>query len=370
MLVICDRCHHQDVFDPHQFRCACGGAWEPRELESYLPNLTDPNVNSVWCYQKIMGLSEVEKPLSLGAGQTPLISLPWDTEGTEISFKLEYVSPTGSFKDRGTEVEANFLAAVGIRDVVEDSSGNAGASLAAYAARTGLHASIYAPDSASPAKLAQIEVYGADLRRIPGPRAEATRAALQAVAEGAVYASHAYNPAYLLGQQTFAWECWEQLGGNTPDAVVIPVGQGGLLMGAWLGFQSLLKTGLIKHIPHLFAAQPELLAPIARAFNAGADEIEEIKPDGKSLAEGLAIVKPVRGHRILQALRESGGAGLTVSEDEIRAAYHALARHGLFAEPSSAAAAAALPQVRQIVGEKARIIVALTGSGLKSPLEN
>lgn len=368
MLVICDRCHHQDVFDPHQFRCKCGGAWEPWEVEPYNPGLVDPNVNSVWCYQDLMGLAEVEAPLSLGAGQTPLISMPWD--GTEVSFKLEYISPTGSFKDRGTEVEANFLAAVGIRDVVEDSSGNAGASLAAYAARTGLRAAIYAPESASPAKLAQIEVYGADLRRIPGPRAEATRAALRAVAEGAVYASHAYNPAYLLGQQTFAWECWEQLGGYAPDALVIPVGQGGLLLGAWLGFRRLLGVGLIKRMPRLFAAQPQLLAPIARAFNAGAQEIEEITPDGRSLAEGLAIVKPVRGHRILQALRESGGAGLTVNEAEIRAAYYDLARRGLFAEPSSATAAAALPQVRQLVGEKATIVVALTGSGLKSPLEN
>jgi threonine synthase len=370
MLVICDRCHHEEDFDPHRFRCECGGAWEPWEFEPYMPNMTDPNVNSVWCYQEIMGLYEVDKPLSLGAGQTPLVSMPWDKDAEEVFFKLEYISPTGSFKDRGTEVEANYLAAVGIRDVVEDSSGNAGASLAAYAARTGLHAAIFAPDSASPAKLSQIEVYGADLRRIPGPRAEATRAALQAVAEGAVYASHAYNPAYLLGQKTFAWECWEQLGGHAPDALIIPVGQGGLLLGAWLGFRSMLKTGLIKQMPRLFAAQPELLAPIARAFNAGAEVVQEITPDGKSLAEGLAIVKPVRGHRILQALRESGGAGLTVSEDQIRKAYHDLAHHGLFAEPSSATAAAALPQVRQLVGEKATIVVALTGSGLKSPLEN
>jgi threonine synthase len=368
MHVICDRCHHEDEFDPRQYRCACGGAWEPWEVEPYNPSLTDPNENSVWCYREVMGLHEVENPLSLGAGLTPLISMSWD--GAEVSFKLEYISPTGSFKDRGTEVEANYLAAVGIRDVVEDSSGNAGASLAAYAARIGLRAAIYAPDSASPAKLSQIEVYGADLRRVPGPRAEATRAALQTVAEGAVYASHAYNPAYLLGQQTFAWECWEQLGGAAPDALVIPVGQGGLLLGAWLGFRRLLGVGLIKRMPRLFAAQPEMLAPIAQAFNAGADEIEEITPDGRSLAEGLAIVKPVRGHRILQALRESGGAGLTVSEEQIRAAYHDLARRGLFAEPSSATAAAALSQVRQLVGEKAKIVVALTGSGLKSPLEN
>jgi threonine synthase len=369
MLVICDRCHHEDAFDPHQFRCKCGGAWEPLEMGPLMIPSLDDAFTSVWRYRELMEIHEVQTVLSLGVGNSPLVTLPWG-ETNEVSFKLEYISPTGSFKDRGTEVEANYLAAMGIRDVVEDSSGNAGASLAAYAARTGLHAAIYAPDSASPAKLAQIDVYGADLRRIPGPRAEATRAALQAVEAGAVYASHAYSPAYLLGQETFAWECWEQLGGNAPDAVVIPVGQGGLLMGAYLGFRRMLKTLIIKRMPRLYAVQPERLAPIATAFRAGADEVDELIPGEKSLAEGLAIVKPVRGHRILQALRESDGAGLTVSEEEIRAAYHDLARHGLFAEPSSATAAAALPQVRKLLGEKARIIVALTGSGLKSPLEN
>jgi threonine synthase len=368
MQIICDRCHQTGEFDPYIFRCACGGAWEPVESLLFDPASIDPAYSSVWRYRDPMGLAEIREPLSLGAGWTPLVDVPWGDMHT--SFKLEYMAPSGSFKDRGTEVEANFLAAMGIRDVVEDSSGNAGASLAAYAARTGLHAAIYAPDSASPAKLAQIEVYGAELRRIPGPRSEATRAVLQAVEAGAVYASHAYNPAYLLGQQTFAWELWEQLGGDAPDVLVIPVGQGGLLLGAWLGFRRLLQAGLIARLPRLYAAQPEILAPIVHAFNAGAEEIEEITPTGKSLAEGLAIVKPVRGRRILQALHESGGAGLTVSEAQIGAAYYQLAENGLFAEPSSAAAAAALPQVRQLAGKNAKIIVALTGSGLKSPLEN
>ena len=368
MHIICDRCHQTGDFDPHIFRCACGGAWEPLESPLFDPARIDPGVSSVWRYRALLGLDEIREPLSLGAGWTPLVEAPW--QGGPAAFKMEYMAPSGSFKDRGTEVETNYLRAVGVRDVVEDSSGNAGASLAAYAARTGLRAAIYAPDSASPAKLSQIEVYGADLRRVPGLRAEATRAALRAVAEGAVYASHAYNPAYLQGQQTFAWELWEQLGGQAPDALVIPVGQGGLLLGAWLGFRRLLQAGLIARLPRLYAAQPELLAPIARAFNAGADEIDEIIPVGKSLAEGLAIVKPVRGRRILQALRESGGAGLSVSEADIRKAYYDLARRGLFAEPSSATAAAALPQVRQLAGENARIVVALTGSGLKSPLEN
>ncbi len=323
----------------------------------------------MWRYRKLLALPEISHPLSLGAGWTPVMETEW--QGHTLAFKLEYLAPSGSFKDRGTEVEANYLKAVGVREVVEDSSGNAGASLAAYAARTGLHAAIYAPESASPAKLAQITVYGAQLRLIPGPRSACTQAVLKAVAEGGVvYASHAYNPVYLLGQQTFAWEIWEHFEREVPEAIVIPVGQGGLLLGAWLGFKRLLRAGLINRIPRLFAVQPELLAPIPAAFNAGDEEVAEAKPREKSLAEGLAIVKPVRGRRILQALRESGGGALTVSETEIKEAHHQLAHIGLYAEPTSATAAAALRQVQGILGENARIVVALTGSGLKSPLES
>ena len=364
MQVVCDQCRQSAEFQPSQFRCACGGAWEPEEKDDFDPGWMDKDANSVWRYKRLLGIQEVEKPLSLGAGWTPLVDVDWD--GGETRFKLEYIAPTGSFKDRGVEVEVNYLKAVGVEHVVEDSSGNAGASMAAYAACTNLKASIYAPDRSSPAKLAQIQVYGAELRKIPGPRIEATRAVLKAVEDGAVYASHAYNPVYLLGQQTVAWEIWEQLGRKAPDAVVIPVGQGGLFLGAWLGFSRLLRAGLIAKLPRLYAAQPEILAPIAESFKNGDEDVKEITPTAKSLAEGLAIVKPVRGRRILQALRESGGAGLTVSEDEIRSAYHRLARNGLFAEPSSAVAAAAIAQVREKLGSNALIVAALTGSGLKS----
>jgi len=365
MKVFCTECGKNTIFDAHQFCCECGGPWEPEENGSFDRSLIDISKPGLWRYQDIFSLDTIKQPFTLGAGWTPLVNA--DLEGRNTFFKLEFMAPTGSFKDRGTEVEINFLKADGIHDVVEDSSGNAGASMAAYAARAGLKASIYAPQSASPAKLAQIAFFGADLHKIPGPRSETTKAAIEAVAQGAVYASHAYNPVYLLGQQSFAWEVWEQFGTDVPDAVVIPTGQGGLLMGAWLGFRRLMQAGLIKALPKLFAVQPDLLSPIHSAWIAGLNEIPEITPKGVSQAEGLAIVRPVRGRRILQALRESSGGALTVSEDEISAAWHTLGNVGLFAEPTSAAAAAALPQVYNKVGKNAKVLVALTGSGLKSP---
>lgn len=366
MRVICYDCQEEKEFDPLVYRCACGSAWEPVEIGDFSPDSIQKDFSSVWRYKGIFGFEALESMVSLGAGWTPLLSSEW--EGSDAFFKLEYISPTGSFKDRGTEVEMSYLKAVGVKHVVEDSSGNAGAAVAAYAARAGIPVDIYAPDSASPAKLSQIQIYGAALYKIPGPRIEATNAVLKAVAGGTVYASHAYNPVYLLGQQSVAWEIWEQTGGKLPDAVVIPVGQCGLLMGAWLGFRRLLLAGVIEKLPRLYAAQPERLAPIYHAFTNGLDDIPGTHSTQSSIAKGLAIVKPVRGKRILQALRESRGGAVIVSEDQIRQAYHKLAKRGLFAEPSSAVAAAAIGAVRQELGNSAVILAVLTGSGLKTPV--
>jgi threonine synthase len=171
---------------------------------------------------------------------------------------------------------------------------------------------------------------------------------------------------YLLGQQTAAWEIWEQTGGDLPDVVVIPVGQCGLLMGMWLGFRRLQRAGLIEKLPRLFAAQPEWLAPIHSAFTNHLEDIPEAIPKKTSIAEGLAVVKPVRSKRILQALRESEGGTVVVSEDQIRTAYRNLAKRGFFTEPTSAVAAAAISGVREIIGNNAQILATLTGSGLKS----
>jgi len=367
MRVICHECGTLTEFDANKYRCACGGPWEPLESDEFDPEKIEQSKSTLWRYKKIFDLIEVNQPITLGAGWTPLVEAEFD--GAQTWFKLEYVSPTGSFKDRGTEVEMNYLSAAGIGHVVEDSSGNAGASMAAYAAHAGLKAAIYAPDSASPAKLSQIGIFGAELHKIPGARIESTRAVLKAVEDGAVYASHAYNPIYLLGQQSIAWEIWEQLYHDIPDALIIPTGQGGLLMGAWLGFRRLKNAGITKKLPRLFSAQPELLAPIHNAFTKGLDDILEVTPTEKSIAEGLAIVKPVRSKRLLQALKNSEGGAKTVTEDEITEAYKKLALRGIFVEPSSAVAAAAVSKVREQMGSKARIVVALTGSGLKSPIQ-
>lgn len=306
----------------------------------------------------------LREPITLGEGFTPLIPGIWD--GLTVHWKLEFLNPTGSFKDRGTALVVNDLVAHGVDQVVEDSSGNAGASLAAYAARAGIRARVFVPAHASAVKRAQIAVYGAEVIPVSGPRSEATRAAEAAAANGAAYASHVWHPLTLIGMATIAWEVWEQLGGRAPDWLVAPVGQGTLLLGAWRGFQALVQAGLIERPPRLVAVQAERCAPLAPAWAAGHEEAAAVSPQ-PTVAEGIAIVRPVRSRALLQALRESHGLVLTVAEEEIVQAQTRLARAGLYVEPTSAVAAAALPQVRPHVSSGETMVVVLTGSGLKSP---
>jgi len=363
MQVYCPECGAQDSLAPERYRCHCGGAWEFEEMAGFDPGLIDQADSSLWRYHKLFGLDFEEPTVRLGAGGTPLLSAVVD--GREVSLKPEYFAPTSSFKDRGTAVMINILAHQGVTHVADDSSGNAGASVAAYAARAGMQADIFVPAYASPAKQAQIAVYGANVRPIPGPRGNAKLAALEATEQGITLASHAYHPGSLLGHQSVAWELWEQLGRRAPDWYVVPVGQGVHLLGVWLGFRRLHAAGLVERPPQLVAVQPTLMAPLCHAFEAGLDTVPALEPDKPSVAEGLAIAAPVRGRRLLQAVRESGGTCIMVEEAAIHTARRQLARHGFYAEPTSAVAMAALEGVKALAAPDASIVIPLTGSGLK-----
>jgi threonine synthase len=286
---------------------------------------------SLWDY---LDRLPVEEPLSLGEPTTPLV------EYGGVLLKLEGALPTGSFKDRGAAVQVAALRERGITHVVEDSSGNAGAALAAYCARAGIRCDIYVPSSAPDSKLEAIRAYGANLITVDGPRSNATAAAEQADAH---HASHASDPMYLEGTKTFAFELVDQLGG-APDAVVFPVGGGALLLGAHRGFQELGVP-----MPRLIAAQAENCAPLVYGGPVTP------KP---SLADGIQIGDPPRRTEILAAI----DSAVAVGEDEILAAYESLARSGVLVELTSAVAVAALSKV-DVTGT---VVVAATGNGLKT----
>jgi threonine synthase len=363
MIVFCPECGEQERLSPHKFRCECGGAWEPLPRDDFDPDLIDAGDPSIWRYRRLFGLDFEAPSVRFGVGGTPL--LPQTLDGRQLCFKLDYMTPTASFKDRGTAVMINILAQQGVDHVADDSSGNAGASVAAYAARAGMRATIFVPAYASPAKQAQIRVYGAEVRPIPGPRENAKLAVLEAAEQGIALASHAYHPGFVLGQQSVAWELWEQLGHRAPDWVVVPVGQGLHLLGLWLGFRRLQAAGLVDRLPRLVAVQPTKLAPLCRAFAAGLTSVPRVEPKRGSVAEGLAINEPVRGRRLLEALRETNGLCVTVDDEAILAAQRRLAEHGLFVEPTSATVGAALGQLAHHLAPGETVVLPLTGSGLK-----
>ncbi len=360
MQVICPECGRKEYLSPKRWRCACGSAYEPVQPNFFTVNSSDP---SLWRFYRMFGVDFKNPHVSMGNVCTPL--LPVQINDRKVNLKLEYISPTGSFKDRGTAVMINVLANQGARHVIDDSSGNAGASVAAYATRAGMTVDIFVPAYASPAKQSQIAIYGVTIHPIPGPRAAAKQAAFDAAVGEAVLASHAYHPGFLAGQQSVAWEIWEQLGGKAPDWYVVPVGQGVHLLGAWLGFSLLKQMGLTKKVPRMIAVQPKLLAPIKHALALGLTEVPEVPVNQASIAEGLAIASPVRGKRILQAIRESHGDCVTVEEDQIQSAQQQAAQKGFYIEPTSAAAIAALDAVFQMARKEDCIVVPLTGSGLK-----
>jgi len=362
---------------PGWFICPhCGGREPPVPEPLLCSNCGDP-----YCYEpppregkQASGADHRYAPflppipiVSLGEGHTPLVKSQClgPKLGLDLWLKFEGANPTGSFKDRGASLLVSALQAMGVRAVADDSSGNAGAALAAYAARAGLEATLFVPEHASPRKLAQIVAYGAQLRNITGPRfrcEEAVRAACQEEHE-LIYASHNLSPYFLEGLATVAYElCQEIPTMGEGWHIVLPVGGGGLLAGMARGFS---RT---ERMPQLHMAQPEACAPLTDAFVEGSPAPAEVDPR-PTVAEGACIPRPHRGRQVLTAVRASGGTAVAVPEGEIGEAQQALAREeGLLIEPTSALAPAALPRLVDAgtLTAGSRVVVVLTGTGLKA----
>ena len=362
LTIACSNCGRVYPLDGTPHACIhCGGVYDLPAPLRFRPEEVDASQPGIWRYRALFGLPPGTPPLSLGEGNTPLLAdaLP---DGRPVYFKAEYLNPTGSFKDRGAAVLTAFLRARGAQALLEDSSGNAGASLAAYAARAGLPATVYVPQATSEGKRAQIEAYGARLVAVPGPRSAAAEAARQAAETGrAVYASHAWLPLHLPGYATIALEIYEQLG-QMPGAVVVPVGQGGLLLGLYRGFDALRQAGLTLALPRLIGVQALACAPLWTMATMGVSAMGFVQ-ELPTLAEGIRVRHPLRGDAVLRAVENSRGQFVAVPEEEILPARDELARRGLYVEPTSAVVWAALRQLPPDLPHP--LVLVLTGSGYK-----
>lgn len=323
----------------------------------------DRSTRSLWRYRASLPI-DIAKPISMGEGCTPVVQKDWGS--LRPYFKLEWFNPTASFKDRGTTVMLSFIRQLGVNAVLEDSSGNGGASVAAYGAAGGMKIKILAPASTSPMKIAQVRAYGADIQLVEGPREESEAEAIRQSGE-TFYSSHNWQPFFLEGTKSLAYEMWEDFGYSAPDNVVVPVGAGSSLLGCYLGFRELLAAGQIARMPKLFASQPLNCSPLDASFTAGVDTpvAREVR---KTIAEGTAIKSPLRLRQMVAALKETGGGTVAIPEEGIVAGLKKLAATGLFPEPTSASAAAALDELakRGAIRPNERTVVVITGTGIKA----
>jgi threonine synthase len=356
MKVACLNCGRPYPEAGAPYNCpTCGGLYDDLDPLSF--GGVQAAQPGIWQYAASFGFEAGS--VTLGEGNTPLLSAR--AFGRELHFKCEYANPSGSFKDRGTATLVSFLRSRGVSEAVEDSSGNAGASFAAYAARAGIKARVYVPESASGPKRQQIQMYGAELIPVPGPRSNAAEAVRRAAESGTVYASHAYLPFNLPGYATCAYETVEQLG-EAPGAVLVPAGQGGLLLGMGRGFQALLNAKKIERMPALVGVQASACAPLTALFAMGMIGLNFVT-EGPTLAEGVRVRTPLRAAAVIEMVRSSGGRFVSVDEAAILPGRDALAHLGFYVEPTSALVWRALEETLSELPDP--VVVVLTGSGYK-----
>jgi len=316
----------------------------------------------MWRYREAIPLFEDKNIISFDEGFTPLLPIKFGTKTVWI--KQDHLFPTGSYKDRGASVLVSKIKELGVPSVVEDSSGNAGCAIAAYCASARVQCRIFVPQDTSAGKLAQIQFYGAQLNKIPGSR-EYTAQAVLGAAEKNYYASHSWNPFFFQGTKTFAFEVCEQLGWKAPDSLVVPVGNGTLLLGAFIGFNELMAAGLIRKIPKIIGVQAASCAPLYRAFKENSEEILKIDKED-TVAEGIAVAAPIRGKQILEAVKKSMGAFIIVDDLEIKESLRCLCAMGFYIEPTSAATIAGLSKYLESSNPDEIVLSVFTGHGLKT----
>jgi threonine synthase len=334
-----------------------------------------PGKQGIWRFETCMPSVRGPNQVSLGEGHTPLIAatrLGAEYGLPHLFLKNEGSNPTGSFKDRPNSVGVSVAKSLGVEAVVMSSTGNAGASLAAYGARAGLRTLVVVTEQTPPAKLTQMIMHGARIVVVRGSLSDAYWLALHAAREWKWMdlTSTFLCPYTTEGNKTVAYELFGQLG-RAPDVIVVPVSVGPLLVGTYKGFEELRSRGLVDRLPRMVAAQSEACAPIAAAFAEGRAEVLPWEGTSQTVAGGIA--DPLRGYErdgtyTLRVVRESGGCAVASSDQEIVEATRGLARReGVFSEPTGAVGVAALAHwKRQPQFSPDQTIVCLvTGHGLK-----
>ncbi|MCR4817483.1 MAG: threonine synthase [Fretibacterium sp.] len=358
----CSKCGKREVVSTRKAHCDCGGLWK---LDFQPPKFDLAGIDheewSMFRYRKFMALEdETWRSITLGEGMTPIVPLD-----ENVLLKMDYFMPTLSFKDRGAAVLIAHCKAIGVESVVQDSSGNAGNSVAAYCARAGIKCEIFVKSGTSPKKIDMIRAHGATCTIVPGSRDHCADVCREKVErEGVYYANHVYNPFFYEGTKTYIYEVYEQLH-RIPRNIMIPVGNGTLFLGVMHALEELLAAGCIEKMPQIIALQTETCDPLLRAAEQGLSEPVSITPE-ETLAEGIAIGKPMRGDEILAYSRKYGIRFIHAPEGKIMDARAALAAKGIYCEHTTAANYAAYLHYCRKYGPTSDCLITMCGAGLKS----
>lgn len=362
MKYICSKCGIKEDVSSLKARCDCGGLWKlDYDVPHFDLSLVDKNTWNIFRYRAFMPLEDdCWHEITLGEGMTPVIHLDED-----VLLKMDYFMPTLSFKDRGAAVLISHCKAAGIASVVQDSSGNAGNSVAAYCARAGIDCEIFVPEGTSPKKIDMIKAHKARVNIVPGSRdncAEVCRS--KTITEGKYYASHVYNPFFYEGTKTYIYEVYEQLM-RIPENIFVPLGNGTLFIGIIKALEEFLCSGIIDKMPNITAVQSQFCAPFVKASEQNERHPAHIFPS-PTMAEGIAIGVPMRGEEILEYIYKYNVKMITAPEDRILEARAVLAAKGIYCEHTTAATYAAYLEYCDLNGKLSDCLIPMCGAGLKS----
>lgn len=328
---------------------------------------------SIWRWREFLPIEREEAVVSLGEGGTPLLPggrLLGEVNGAELHLKNDTLLPTGSLKDRSNAVGISRAVEEGREVAAVASTGNAAASVAAYAAKAGLQSVVLIPEATAPEKVIQASSYGARIVRVKGDYDETARLYGKALRTYGWYNCLSSNPFRNEGKKSYAYEIWADLDGRVPDWILHPTAGGTGPAACWKGWNELYRLGWVTTLPRIVVVQAAACAPIVRAFEQGWDEVMPVEPH-ETIAESIRVGSPSTvAWRALQAVRDSGGVALALSEEEILRGQILLAREaGIFAEPAGAISLGAAIRLAQegVIRRDHLVVAVITGHGLKQP---
>ncbi len=363
-LLECLVCGQQFVFRPNEIFCP--GCGQPGVFKNSIPDKVSINqeaTSAIGKFASFLPLKQVRPELSLGEGQTPLLSLTSLEEGGRLLAKLESANPTLSFKDRGSVLVVQKTLELGWPAVGTVSTGNMASSTAAYAARAGLKCVLLVKKGTSAGALVSSSVFSPLIIEVEGDYGELFRESYELGKEFDLYLANSVDPVRLEGYKLTAFELCLQLG-RAPDYVYVPVSSGGHFIGLHKGFSEMHRAGYIEKVPTLVGVQAAGCAPIARAFEEGRETISKIQPS-KTIAHSITNPDPPAGDLVLKLVRINKGWLTAVSDEDMLGAQKQLARsEGLFVQPESASTLAAYFKLRHRFDGTS--VLVMTGQGLKA----